>query len=103
MSQTEELVLHYQISYVFTTEFLLEGHRIFVDSYYTCPLLARELYFKDTFITGTVRANRVGMPTNKIEVLKLEENQLKTSTIFLCIWMYTMTKRSNYTFYQVYM
>ena len=63
----------------------MEGHRIFVDSYYTCPLLARELYFKDTFITGTVRANRVGIPTNKIEVLKLEENQLK---IFYNIFMH---------------
>jgi len=58
--------------------FFWKGHRIFVDSYYTCPLLARELYFKDSIITGTVGAKRVGMPTNKIEELKLEENQLKT-------------------------
>jgi len=42
--------------------YLWKGHRIFIDSFYSCLLLSRYLYFKDAFITGMTRFNRIGMP-----------------------------------------
>ena len=82
--------------------FFWKGHRIFVESYFTSTIFARELYFKDTFIIGTAWANRVGISTNKIEELKLEENQLKT---FYNIFMHfdvNKDKKNYYIFYQMY-
>lgn len=39
-----------------------KGHKIFLDNYYTSPELAAELDANDTYLCGTVRVNRKGMP-----------------------------------------
>ena len=59
-------------------DYLWKGHRVFLDSYYCCPHLIQVLYFRDTFVTGMTRNNRVGMPKNKLKDLELAEGGLKS-------------------------
>jgi len=42
--------------------YLDKGHYLFVDNYYTSPLLFRELFIRKTGACGTVKPNRRGMP-----------------------------------------
>lgn len=42
-------------------DFLNKGYHIFVDNFFTTMKLARYLYSKCTFITGTLRKNRKGI------------------------------------------
>lgn len=42
--------------------YLNKGHHLFLDNYFTNLPLADFLYSKDTFITGTIRKNRLGIP-----------------------------------------
>ena len=39
-----------------------QGHRIYMDNYYTSPELCNQLYYLNTYACGTVRVNRQGMP-----------------------------------------
>ena len=39
-----------------------QGHRIYMDNYYTSPELFNQLYYLNTYACGTVRVNRQGMP-----------------------------------------
>lgn len=55
-----------------------KGHRLFIDNFYCCPFLIKHLYFKDTFVTGTTRNNRKGLPKEFIEKLKLEDGEMRT-------------------------
>ena len=50
-----------------------KGHHLYLDNYYSSPELCEELYFRDTFTTGTVRLNRKGIP------LAVRNAKLKTS------------------------
>ena len=40
-----------------------KGYHLFVDNFYTSPTLAEFLFGKETLLTGTMRANRKGVPT----------------------------------------
>ena len=44
-------------------QYLGRGHTLFIDNWYTSPLLAEELLKYDTGICGTVKRNRKHMPT----------------------------------------
>ena len=38
------------------------GHHVYTDNFYTSPELANELLKKDTYLVGTVKESRKGMP-----------------------------------------
>lgn len=40
-----------------------KGYHLFVDNFYTSPTLAEFLFGKETLLTGTMHANRKGIPT----------------------------------------
>lgn len=44
-------------------KYLNKGHSIYFDNYYSSVDLAEELLFKNTYVTGTLRAKRAGNPT----------------------------------------
>lgn len=62
-------------------DFLNKGYHIFVDKFFMTMKLARYLYSKCTFITGTLRKNRKGIPPDMKEkfdvgVTKYKQNFL---------------------------
>ncbi|XP_033731218.1 piggyBac transposable element-derived protein 4-like, partial [Pecten maximus] len=55
--------------------YLGKGHKLYVDNYYTLPVLFHDLRQKQTGACGTMRANRKGVPVEVKEVkLKKGEN-----------------------------
>ncbi|XP_012935902.1 piggyBac transposable element-derived protein 4 [Aplysia californica] len=50
------------------TPLLHKGYVLFTDNYYTCPELVDDLAADDTMCVGTVRANRVGMPKDLVNM-----------------------------------
>ena len=44
-------------------KYLGHGHVLYIDNWYTSPLLARELFLKDTGVSGTVKKRRKYMPS----------------------------------------
>ena len=39
-----------------------KGYHLYVDNFYTSPILAEFLYTKKILLTGTLRVNRKGVP-----------------------------------------
>jgi len=53
---TGDIVAHFLQPYFY------KGHVVYVDNWYTSPILAEFLHDRDTGMCGTVKANRKGMP-----------------------------------------
>ena len=45
----------------------------FIDNWYTSPALLEKLHYRRTGVCGTVRTNRVGLPTFPSKLLKGEQ------------------------------
>lgn len=73
---TGDIVAHFLQPYFY------KGHVMYVDNWYTSPILAEFLHERDTGICGTVKANRKGMP--KLED-KLEPGNVQVAHNY--IWM----------------
>ena len=60
---TGDIVAHFLQPYFY------KGHVIYIDNWYTSPILAEFLHDRDTGMCGTVKTNRKGMPKleNKLE------------------------------------
>ncbi len=43
-------------------QYIGKGHEVYMDSYYTSPVLANELAHNDAGLCGTVNCKRCGMP-----------------------------------------
>ena len=52
---------------------LVKGHHVYMDNYYCSPELFYELHHKETFVCGTSRSNRKGMPKSVTQA-KLRNN-----------------------------
>ena len=50
------------------------GHQVYTDNWYTSPELAQELYARDTYLCGTVRKNRKGLPRG-VTLAKLKKGE----------------------------
>ena len=70
MGQTTKVV----VGLLVKANLLDKGHIIYLDNYYNSPDLAMELDRHDTYICGTVRVNRQGMPRAFPQV-KLDKNE----------------------------
>ena len=46
-----------------TDRLMNAGYHLFTDNYYTSPVLAKALIAQKTNLTGTLRTNRIGVPT----------------------------------------
>ena len=50
------------LGHLSSMEMLGKGHHIYTDNFYTSPHLLDELHLQDTYLCGTVKLNRLGMP-----------------------------------------
>lgn len=65
-------------------DYLGKGHTLYVDNWYTSPILFTTLYFHQTNACGTVRKKRVNMPIRQ-EKLEKDEISFRSSENLLCI------------------
>ena len=54
--------------------YLGKGHKLFVDNYYTSPILFHDLYQQQTGACGTLRVNRKGVPAD-LKTVKLKKGE----------------------------
>ena len=67
-------------------QLLDKGYNVFTDNYYTSPELLYELFYRQTFATGTVRSNRKNMPKAVVRAnLKKGESCFRMNGELLCI------------------
>ena len=59
------LTYMYDVEMQLMSPYLGKGYKLFVDNFYTCPILFRDLYTRKTIACGTVRENRRGFPKSK--------------------------------------
>lgn len=71
MTKTEMLVWSYM------QEYKQRGHHLFLDNYYTSNNICKHLKAIQIDVTGTVRANRTGSPT-EAKSLKLAKGEFKS-------------------------
>ena len=67
---------------------LKKGHHVYMDNYYTCtsPELARELELEQTYVCGTVRKNRRGLPAAVVSArLRRDETIYRTKDSMLVL------------------
>jgi hypothetical protein len=55
--------------------YMKKGYHVFVDNFFTSIQLAKKLYKSETFLTGTLRRNRKGVPKNFLEKFKVGEKK----------------------------
>ncbi|CAL4102857.1 unnamed protein product, partial [Meganyctiphanes norvegica] len=68
-------------------KFLSRGHVLYIDNWYTSPLLARELFLKDTGVCGTVKKRRKHMPNQVNKLNKKDVIFFSSGNILLTTWM----------------
>jgi len=54
--------------------YLGKGHKLYVDNYYTSPILFHDLYQRQTGACGTLRVNRKGVP-QELKTVKLKKGE----------------------------
>ena len=59
---------------------LNQGYRLYIDNYYTSPVLLQDLYYKKTVACGTLRSNWKGVPT-VIKTTKLAKGDHMAMTL----------------------
>lgn len=88
--KTTQIVKVLTESVVFKSDAPTSGLHVFTDRYYTSPEVAKELLSINTYITGTVMPNRVGMPPRlKTESKSLKKGQIlsqRKSNVLVCSW-----------------
>ncbi|XP_014483551.1 PREDICTED: piggyBac transposable element-derived protein 4-like isoform X2 [Dinoponera quadriceps] len=63
---------------------LNKGHHIYVDNFFTSNALAKFLYTKNTYITGTIRKNRKDIPSEAKQVKVGETKYFQNGEVLLC-------------------
>ncbi|KAL6417077.1 hypothetical protein ACFW04_013006 [Cataglyphis niger] len=63
---------------------LNKGHHIFVDNFFTSVELARYLYSKDTFLTGTIRRNKKCIPDDLQQTNVNEVKYFRNDEVLFC-------------------
>ncbi|XP_064292998.1 piggyBac transposable element-derived protein 4-like [Plodia interpunctella] len=52
-----------KVVHLLMKKYIEKGHSLYLDNFYTSVGLSEELLCKNTYVTGTLRANRIGNPT----------------------------------------
>ena len=69
-----------------TTNLLDKGHHVYMDNYYSSPELLLKLYYRETYVCGSVRQNRKGLPNSvKKAKLKLPQSVFSHNGLMLCL------------------
>lgn len=66
------------------SQYLNKGHHVFVDNYFSSIALAKYLYCKNTYLTGTIRANRKGVPSDIKTTKTNEAKYARDGEVLLC-------------------
>ena len=54
--------------------YLGKGHKLYIDDYYTSPILFHDLYQRQTGACGALRLNRKGVP-QELKTVKLKKGE----------------------------
>lgn len=74
-----------------------QGRSMYIDNWYTSPLLCNQLVENKTNVCGTVRSNRKFMPTVKTNNLKLGEMLvMHTPTIAFMAWIHYVNEQAQF-------
>uniref|UniRef100_A0A8D0AC50 PiggyBac transposable element-derived protein domain-containing protein n=1 Tax=Sander lucioperca TaxID=283035 RepID=A0A8D0AC50_SANLU len=69
------------------------GYKVFVDNFYTSPILFRDLLLKRIWACGTIRTNRIGFPRSSIRWIRNDSllfvQWRDTRDVFLCSTLHT--------------
>lgn len=68
--------------------YLGKGHKLYVDNYYTSPILFHDLFHRQTGACGTMRANSKGVPAD-LKTVKLKKGEsvaMTNGTLQLLKW-----------------
>ena len=68
--------------------YLGKGHKLYVDNYYTSPILFHDLYQRQNGACGTMHINRKGVPAD-LKTVKLKEGEslvMTNGTLQLLKW-----------------
>lgn len=63
-----------KVVHLLMQKYVDKGHSLYLDNFYTSVGLSEELLYKNTYVTGTLRANRIGNP-NEIKNIKLKPGE----------------------------
>jgi hypothetical protein len=66
--------------------YLDKGHTIFIDNWYTSPILFEKLHYRRTGACGTVRSNRAGLPTFPSKLQKDKQTFQHTNILLALKW-----------------
>ena len=71
----------------FLKPYFYKGHVVYMDNWYSSPVLAEFLHDRDTGMCGTVKKNRKGMPELKSKLNKGEIEVAHTDTWLVLKWL----------------
>ena len=84
-SERVEHGLSYSVVMRLMQPYLGKGYRLYVDNFYSSPILFQDLLSQGTFACGTVRANRRGLPPLE-HIARGEANFMKCDDLTFVHW-----------------
>ena len=75
--------LAYDVVMKLASPFLDQGYRIYMDNFYTSPVLLEDLFEKGTYATGTMAKNRKGFPEEVKEMMAEYNKKPRGSGIYV--------------------
>ncbi|CAF1034879.1 unnamed protein product [Didymodactylos carnosus] len=82
----KELGMSGSIVMTLMNSYLDKGHVVFIDNWYTSPILFEKLHYRRTSACGTARSNRAGLPTFPSKLQKDKQTFQHTNILLALKW-----------------